>query len=354
MNYPQIRVATVQASPIYPLDRDRCVDKICTLLEEAAREKARLVVFPETFIPAYPNFSIDLSRPTEWQYTLRQFIENAVEVPGPEMSRIARLAAERGINVVLGVNEKVAFHEGLLFNTQVFIGADGRLLGKRRKLFPTNREKVFWGYGGAEDIQVFPMDVGRVGGLICYEHLQPLLKYATMIQGEQIHCASWPGWPEYKGGRSNRHLIDAASRQYAIEAQCFVVVSSIYVDAEKVPPGLLGNAAWGFFGGSGILNPLGEYLAGPVYGKEGILYAELDMGLIPLRKTSIDPTGRDERWNILSLNLFKAPVTAVHLKPPPGEIAAPHEDAQRSEAILERLERIEKLLAKLAQAPPNA
>ncbi|HTU01027.1 MAG TPA: nitrilase-related carbon-nitrogen hydrolase, partial [Candidatus Sulfotelmatobacter sp.] len=231
--------------------------------------------------------------------------------------------------------ERVAGRDGLLFNTQVFIGSDGRLLGKRRKLFPSNREKVFWGCGGAEDIRIFPMDVGQVGGLICYEHLQPLLKYAIMAQGEQIHCASWPGWPEYKQGRTNRHVIDAASRQYALEAQCFVVASCLYVDEQAVPPGTLGNAAWAFFGGSGILNPSGEYLAGPLYHGEGILYADLDLGLIPLRKTLIDPTGRDQRWDILSLNLRTPAAVPIHSCP---EVESEARQADRLQGLLDRLE----------------
>jgi len=253
----------------------------------------------------YPNWSIDLQNPDQWAIYLKELTRNAVEVPGPEIERLGKAAERAGAYVCLGVNERVALYDGMLYNTLVFLSPDGRLLGKHRKLLPSNREKLFWHRGDGVDIKaVFDTDLGRIGGLICYEHLQPLLKYALIAQGEQVHCASWLGWPRFKNGRSNVPVIDAASRAYALEGQCFVVISAMYVPEEygRTKSGF-DNAGWAFFGGSGVINPAGEYLVGPLYDEEGILYADIDLEKIVLRKAAVDTTSRDTRWDILSLKV---------------------------------------------------
>ncbi len=296
--------AAVQASPILPMNKRATIEKVCMLANEAADNGARLIVFPETFVPTYPNWSIDLETPTEWPRNLLQLTREAVEVPGPEIAVVAEVARRRRVQIVLGVNEKVPNYDGMLYNTLVFIGSDGQLLGKHRKLLPSNREKVFWHRGDGVDLNtVHQTELGRVGGLICYEHLQPLFKYALMAQGEQIHCSVWPGWPNYPNGRTNTHVIDAAIRSYALEGQCFVVASSMYIAPEYGAEAGLGNASWTFFGGSGIINPAGEYIVGPVYGREEILYGEIDLDLIIIRKAAIDTTGRDSRWDVVNLNV---------------------------------------------------
>ncbi len=296
--------AAVQAAPVLPMNKQATLEKIVSLLREAGKQGARLVVFPETFLPMYPNWSVDLEEPNEWVRNLKVLTREAVEIPGPEIGLISEIAREVRAFVVLGVNEKVRPYDGMLYNTQVFIGDDGRLLGRRRKLLPSNREKVFWHRGDGVDLKtVYQTDIGRIGGLICYEHLQPLFKYSLMAQGEQIHCAVWPGWPNYPNGRSNIQVIDAAIRAYALEGQCYVVASSMYVPPELGTKSGFGNASWTFFGGSGIINPSGEYIAGPVYNKEEILYGEIDLETIIMRKAAIDTTGRDSRWDIVNLNL---------------------------------------------------
>lgn len=244
----RMRVAAVQASPVLPMDRKATIDKVCGLINEAGRNGAQLVVFPETFVPMYPNWSIDLNDPTEWPANLLALTKEAIEVPGEDTEILGRAAAKAGVYLCLGVNERVKECDGMLYNTLVFIGPDGRFLGKHRKLLPSNREKVFWHRGDGVDIRaVFETPLGRVGGLICYEHLQPLLKYAMFAQGEQIHCACWPGWPHYPPpGRSNKGVIDATSRSYAIEGQCFVIVSSLYVSPGLGERAGFGNAAWVF------------------------------------------------------------------------------------------------------------
>jgi predicted amidohydrolase len=300
--YPKFTAAAVQASPVLPMDKRATIDKVCTLVEEAGQSGARLIVFPETFVPMYPNWSIDLSHPGDWALHLRDLTDQAIEVPGPELTEVGRAARSVGSYVCLGVNERVAGSDGLLYNTLAFLSPDGEVIGRHRKLLPSNREKVFWHRGDAQDLRaVWDTPLGRVGGLICYEHLQPLFKYALIARGEQIHCAAWPGWPNFPGWRTNRHVIDAVSRSYALEGQCFVVVSCLYVPPEYGEQAGFTNASWTFFGGSGILSPSGEYLAGPVYDQEAILYADIDLGAIPLRKAAIDTTGRDTRSDLVRL-----------------------------------------------------
>ncbi len=303
--YKKFKVAAVQASPVLPMNRKATIDKACNLIEEAGKSGAQLVVFPETFVPMYPNWSIDLQNPTEWVKNLFHLTKEAIEIPGQETEILGKATKKAGVYLCLGVNEKVKTYDGMLFNSLVFIGPDGGIIGKHRKLLPTNREKVFWHRGDGVDVKaVYETHLGRVGGLICYEHLQPLLKYALYAQGEQVHCACWPGWPHYPPpGRSNKHVIDVVTRSYALEGQCFVILSSLYVPRQMGQKAGFGNAAWAFFGGSGIINPSGEYLAGPVFDQEDILYADIDLSLIPIRKAAVDTTGRDTRWDILSLNI---------------------------------------------------
>lgn len=295
--------AAVQVAPVLPFDKEKTIDLVCEATAEAADNGAKLVVFPECFVPMYPNWSIDLQDETGWAMNLREFTYNSILVPGPETQKIGEVAREKDAYVVVGVNEIEEIYDGVLFNSLVFIGPTGDVLGKHRKLFPSNREKVFHARGDASGLKIYDTAVGRLGGLICYEHLQPLLKYALISQGEQVHCAAWPGWPEFPSGRTNRHVIDACSRSHALEGQCFVVAASLYVPPSAAEEAKLGNASWTFFGGSGIINPAGEYVAGPLHDKEGIVYGEIDLGLIPLRKAAIDTTGRDSMPQTISLNV---------------------------------------------------
>ena len=302
-----MKVAAVQAAPVYPMDKNASLDKACSLIETAGREGAKLVVLPETFVAAYPNWSIDLSKPGEWARNLAQLTKNAIQVPGPDLDGVAEAARKAGAYVCLGVNEYVPGHEGMLFNTLVFIDPDGQVIGKHRKLTPSNRERCFWARGDGTTLRVHDTQIGRIGGLICYEHLQPLFKYALMCQGEQIHCACWPGWPDFPSGRTNRRILCWESQAYALEGQCFVVASSMYVPPELAEKAKLGNASWTFFGGSGIINPEGEYIAGPVFDQETIVYGEIDLEQIVLRKAAVDVNGKDNRWDILRIETNAQP-----------------------------------------------
>jgi nitrilase len=342
MTNQKFKVAAVQMSPILPFNKNKTVDLVCQVIAEAADNGAKLIVFPEGFIPMFPNWTLDLEeKPNEWELHLREFTYNSILIPGPETERIGEVAKEKGVHVVIGVNEIEEKYDGALFNSLVFIGPTGEVIGKHRKIFPTSREKLFHARGDASGLKVYDTSLGRLGGLICYEHLQPLLKYSLISQGEQIHCATWPGWPNFENGRTNKHVFDAASRAYALEGQCFVIASSIYVPESVADNIDLGNASWTFFGGSGIINPAGEYVAGPLYDQEGIVYGEIDLGLIPLRKATIDTTGRDSAWETISMNINTSQRTPIKWN---------NSHVETEDQVLEKLKEMEERLEQLERS----
>ncbi len=306
----KVKVAAVQDMPVIPMNKSATVEKACDLIEEAGRQGAELVVFSEGFIPMFPNWSMDMQNEREWADLLTEMILNSIEIPGDETRILGEAAKKAGAYVCMGCNEVVDLYPGVIYNSLFFLGPNGDVISHHRKLTPSHRERVLHARGNAEDLfHVVETKIGRLGGLICYEHLQPLFKYAMMTQGEQIHCALWPGWPSFPPpGRSNMPILDCMTRAYAIEAACFVVLSSPWLSPnlrekyDKEGYAGMRNAHWGFGGGSGIINPLGEYIAGPLLDGDGIVYAEIDLKDIVRRKCYIDPVGKDSRWDVIRLD----------------------------------------------------
>jgi nitrilase len=335
--------AAVQVAPILPFNKQKTVNLICEIISEASNKGAKLIAFPECFIPMYPNWTIDFDSPNEWAYQLRDFTEQSILIPGPETEQIGAVAREKGVHVVVGVNEIDPTYSSTLYNSLVFIGPEGNVIGKHRKLFPSNREKLFHTRGDGSGLKVYDTTLGNLGGLICYEHLQPLLKYSLIAQGEQIHCASWPGWPNFANGRSNKHVIDAVSRTYALEGQSFVIASSLYVPKSMEKQAGLSSANFDFFGGSCIINPSGEYVTEPLYDQEGIVYGMIDLGQIPVRKAAIDTTGRDTAWDIINLNLDASKRSPIQWKG--AESAAPNHEGN----VLTRIKELEEKLKAFEQ-----
>ena len=343
----KVKVAAIQAAPVLPMNKQATTEKACRLIEEAGSQGARLVAFPEGFIPMFPNWAVDMARPNEWADNLAELILHSVEVPSEETRAIGEAARKAGAVVVMGLNERRKDYPGMLYNSLVFFGPDGKVLGRHRKFTPSHRERVFHGRGDGSDLNcVFDTEVGKVGGLICYEHLQPLFKYALIAQGEQIHCACWPGsWPHYPPpGRSNKEIVQIASRAYAIEGSCFVVAASTYIPEEAAEVANLGNAHWGFPGGSAVIDPNGEYLAGPVYGKETILYADVDLYQGLRRKCYIDVCGRDARWDVIRLDVNTKAYTPWDRGP-----AKEGEAGQGAEVVRGLTAKVEELEERLAQ-----
>ncbi|MDZ8274830.1 carbon-nitrogen hydrolase family protein [Microbacterium aquimaris] len=309
MNYDSIvRVAAVQAEPEW-YDIEASVDKAIGLIEEAGRGGAELVAFPEVFISGYP-WHLWLGSPG-WGVGRfgKRFHASAMAVDGPQIARIRDAARVAGTAVVMGYSERAA---GSVYMSQAFIGADGELIANRRKLKPTHVERSLYGEGDGSGFGVHPIGSALVGGLNCWEHYQPLSKYAMYSLHEQIHVASWPSM-----SMASDYYIHSAKaseeavRMYAMEGQTFVLASTQIVtekaheffceDEEQVA--VLGHGG----GFSRIIGPDGSDLVPPpAPDAETVLFADLDLSAITLAKTFADPVGHYSRPDVLSLRINHA------------------------------------------------
>ncbi|MEV4313834.1 carbon-nitrogen hydrolase family protein [Actinocrispum sp. NPDC049592] len=307
----QVRVAVVQAEPRW-LDLAAGVDQVVGLIADAAAAGARLIAFPETFLPGYPWW-IWLDSPAWGMRFVPRYSENSMTRDGAEMARIAAAAAEHGMHVVLGFSERDG---GSLYMAQAFIDGTGQVLSVRRKLKPTHVERSVFGEGDGSDLQVHDTKLGRLGGLNCWEHFQPLTKYTMYSLGEQIHVGSWPSFSVYRGAATalGPEVNTAASLVYAVEGQTFVLA----------PCGVIGDAAQEVFcdndmkrqlllrggGFARIYGPEGSELA-PALAEteEGLLVADLDFALIAIAKSAADPVGHYSRPDVfrLQVNLGATP-----------------------------------------------
>jgi aliphatic nitrilase len=311
-----VRVAAVQIAP----DLDTCsgtVAKVLAALAEAAGKGARLVVFPETFVPWYPYFSF-VHPPMATGAEHIRLYENAVVVPGPVTDAVAAMAKRHAIVVALGVNER---DHGSLYNTQLIFDADGRLALKRRKITPTFHERMIWGQGDGAGLTVADTAIGRIGALACWEHYNPLARYALMAQHEEIHVAQFPG---SMVGPIFAEQMEVTIRHHALESGCFVVNATGWLTEEqiarispddKLRKGLRGGCM------TAIVSPEGAHLVPPLTQGEGILTADLDMGLITKRKRMMDSVGHYARPELLSLVLDNRPSQPMHTEFVP---ARPH------------------------------
>jgi len=293
-----VRAAAVQIAP--DLDRpEATIEKVCTWIRDAARRGVQLVVFPETFVPYYPYFSF-VRPPVSSGADHMRLYEYALEVPGRQTEAVAHCAREGGIVVVLGVNER---DHGTLYNTQLIFDADGTLLLKRRKITPTFHERMIWGQGDGSGLKPAQTQVGRVGALACWEHYNPLARYALMAQHEEIHCSQFPG---SLVGPIFAEQIEVTIRHHALESGCFVVNATGWLTEDQIqsitPDPALQK---GLRGGcnTAIISPEGVHLAPPLREGEGMVIADLDFTLITKRKRMMDSVGHYARPELLSLQI---------------------------------------------------
>lgn len=330
--YPKIRVAAVQASSVF-LDREATIEKCCQLIKEAGSKGAELIVFPETFIPAYPFWPKEPLPEARRAYI--QLFNNSVDIPSPQTTLLCEAARKANAYVVMGLNERETGRSATLFNTLLFIDKSGQIMGKHRKLVPTFAERLVWGQGDGSGLKVFETDFGRLGGLVCYENHMTLVRYALFAKGEQIHAAVWPA------RHRNAHIRDALVRQYAFEGGVFVISCCGYLTEGMVPDSfeLKKRTSWEARGGSSIVNPLGRYLVEPVFDREEILCADLDLEQIIEAKGHYDGTGHYARWDVVSLHLNEEEHSPLH---PKGRAIAPESEASRRlrEAVDELGEKI--------------
>ena len=291
-----VRVAAVQATPVI-LDADATTDKAVRLIGEAAQQGARLVVLPEDFIPLYPSnaWARGAAGFGGWDEFWERFWDNAVDVPGPLVDRLVDACRNHEVHCAIGVNERERDRPGTLYNTLLIVGPDG-LLHRHRKLMPTMHERVFHGIGAGDDLGVVPLPEARVGGLICWENLMPLARYAVYRQGPQI-------WVAPTADDSDGWL--ASMRHIAIESGAFVVSVPQYIPASAFPddfpvPLPEGKDVFGR-GGAAICEPTrGNVIAGPLYDEEGILVADCDLRATLHAKRWFDAVGHYSREDVLA------------------------------------------------------
>ena len=297
-----MKVACVQAEPVI-LDRDATVDKLVRLAGETAGEGASLVVFPEAFIPVYPS-SAWAKAFAGWsderaKAAFARLAEEAVTVPGEAEERIGEAAREHGVWVVTGVTEVDAERPGTLYNTLLYHAPSGELALRHRKLVPTNHERLVWGQGDGGGLRAIPTELGRIGGLICWENYMPLARFALYESGIEIYVASTAD--DAEAWQATLVHLARESRAFVISPSHFQRAAS-YPDDFPLAEELAGHDLIGR-GGSAVLAPDGSYLAGPLYDEEGVLYAELDPAVLRAERQRFDPAGHYHRPDVLRLKV---------------------------------------------------
>ena len=297
-----VTVAAVQASPVF-LDREATADKVCALVKEAAAADAELIVFGESFIPAYPDWVWRTPAWSDGEFVQRLYAQ-AVSVPGPTLQRIGEAAAEANAYVVIGVTE---VEGGTLYNTLLYLGPDGRLLQRHRKLMPTGGERTVWGMGDGSELGVVSTPFGVVGGLLCWENYMPLARAAIYAQHCDVYLApTWDTSDTWVG--TLRHI--------AKEGRQFVMGVAPLLRGSDVPEELRGTLYgleddWMSRGFTTIVAPGGAVIAGPVVEREEIVYADLDVAAVQQQRRMFDPVGHYARPDVFTLHVDTRAKSAV-------------------------------------------
>jgi nitrilase len=324
-----VTVAVVQAAPV-AYDVKRTLAKAADLAADARARGARLAVFPEAFVSAYPR-GLDFgavvgSRTSEGREQYRRYWESAIDVPGPDVDALGEIARASRLFIVIGVIER---DHGTLYCSVLFFGPDGRFLGKHRKLMPTASERLIWGFGDGSTLPVLDTEVGRLGAVICWENYMPLLRMAMYAKGVELYCA-----PTADG----RDSWLPTMRHVALEGRCFVLSANQFARRSDYPDEY--GSTFGddpdtvvSRGGSCIIGPLGEVLAGPDYNGESILVAALDRREIARARLDFDVVGHYARPDVFQLKVDETPRASVTFghAPQPMDIHVPASSADSVE-----------------------
>src|SRR5262245_46647121 len=316
-------VAAVQAAPVYQ-NLERSLSRAIELIAEAAKRRAQLVVFPESWLSGYPSW-LDTCRdvavwdhqPTKKLYA--QLLEHSVSVPGPTTFTLGEAARNNNLTLAIGVHERVG---GTLFNSILTFGPSGNLLNVHRKLVPTFNERLIWAQGDGSGLRVVETPIGRIGGLICWEHWMPLARQRLHLEGEEIHIALWP---------SVKEMHQIASRHYAFEGRCFVVAAGGIMRRGDLPKDLeVATNVTGedtefiLNGGSCVIGPDGSYVAGPAFGSEVIILARINLERIREEKLTLDVAGHFNRPDLFDFH-YKALDPQFSRSQPNEEVVPVHE-----------------------------
>lgn len=339
-------LAAAQIEPVYH-DKAATLDKTCRYIEKAGDEGADLVVFPETYFPGYPYWRGSVSIP-RWTELMVDLQKNSLSVDDEALEVLGDAVKEADLHLALGTNE-LSERAGseTLYNSIFYFDRGGELMGRHRKLMPTQEERAIWGRGDPASLATYDTDIGTLGGLICYENHMTLSKAALTAMGEEIHAAVWPGFWEQHGhpgdktraedaGAVDTCDIYPAMREYAFETQSFVAACSAYMSDDI--PAAFSEEELGFnvaSGGSMLINPAGIVKAGPLVGEEGILTADFERDERRATKAYFDAMGHYTRWDAVSLDISDGTLDPVSGGPTPRQDRGDRLSAAASEAIAE-------------------
>ena len=314
--FPKFKVAAVQASPVF-LDREKTLDKVLSLIGEASQNGADLIAFPEVFIAGYPYWN-RLENVFKTTPFFTEMLKHAVCVPGPVTDRLCKAVEQAGVYVVMGINERPDNSLGTLYNTNLVIGPEGKILLKHRKLMPTYAEKLVWGFGDGSTLRVLDTAIGKLGTLICGENANPLARFALIAQGEEIHVSNYPSMPSADyGGYNIGEDIQLRGAAHAFEGKVFHVVVSSVIDATVVTKladteekrRILKSPQSSF---TGIYAPGGKLMgAAASPDREEIVYADCDIQAIVGPKLRHDLAGQYNRFDVFSLKINRAPLNPI-------------------------------------------
>jgi nitrilase len=315
MQTPPFVVAVVQRPPVL-LDRAATLKQAVECLHEAADAGARLIVFPETYVPGYPVWIWQLRPGADYDLTgdiHHELLDNSVDLSADDLRPLRDAAAERRVVVVCGVHERDGEHSrATIYNTLVTIGDDGAILNRHRKLVPTNPERMVWGQGDASGLRVVDTPLGRVGALICWENYMPLARYALYAEGVEIYIAST--WDEGDTWNATMRHIAAEGRCWVIGAGCSMHTDDIPADFPQREHVFPEPDAWLNAGDSVVVAPGGTVVAGPLHQEHGILYAEIDPHRSAGEHRTLDVAGHYGRNDIFNLTIDRTPQSPLHTR----------------------------------------
>ncbi|MGA7146103.1 MAG: carbon-nitrogen hydrolase family protein [Desulfobacterales bacterium] len=315
------RIAAVQAAPVF-MEREATVAKACSLIKEIGNNGARLAVFPETFVPAYPDWIwfVPPGRIVLNQQLYGELLDQAVTIPSPTTDRLCQAAQDAGIYVSIGVNERNDDASGgSLFNTNILIGPDGNLFGRHQKLVPTVSERTVWAYGDPSTLDVYDTKIGKIGGLICHENYMPLVRYSLYGRGIELYVA--PTYDEGDVWQSTIRHIGKEGRVFIVGCCMVLRKKDVLERLPQLEPYYKEAGEWINTGNSMIADPEGNILAGPLSKEEGILYADVDPAIIRNTRWNLDVAGHYARPDAFQLTIRTTPDKIIRIKDIPASPA---------------------------------